>query len=331
MSKILITGGAGFIGSHLAESLSLDHEVVILDNMSGGYKENVPLGVKLINGDITKLSLLENLFKKNKFDYIFHLAAYAAEGLSHFVRKYNYENNIIGSINLINLSIKYNIKKFIFTSSMGVYGTNQIPYNEEMQPKPEDPYGISKYAIEQDLVAAKRMFDLDYVIFRPHNVYGPKQNIWDRYRNVVGIFMNQLLNNQPMTVFGDGNQIRAFSYIDDIVPILCRAINDDRLSGEIFNIGGEQPITINKLAYLIANIMKKDLIKIHLPPRIEVKEAFCQHKKIQKKIGIYPMISLEEGLEKMTTWAIENYFKRKPRKIFEFEQIKKIPQKWLDQ
>ena len=330
MSKVLVTGGAGFIGSHLAERLSSDHEVVVLDNLSGGYEENVASNIQLVVGDITNRTLVEGLFDENRFDYVFHLAAYAAEGLSHFIRRYNYENNVLGSINLINSSITHGIKKFVFTSSMGVYGTNQVPYDEEMKPAPEDPYGIAKYSIEQDLAAAKNMFDLDYVVFRPHNVYGTRQNIWDRYRNVVGIFMNQILNNQPMTIFGDGEQIRAFSHVDDIVPVLAKSIVEPSLSGEILNVGGEQPISINELAVLVARVMNKDLNVLHLPTRCEVKNAFSQHKKLQRLLGVYPSVALEDGLEEMALWAKENYSKRSHKDLFEFEQLRNLPSKWLN-
>jgi len=193
----LVTGGAGFIGSHVARHLlKLNHQVIVLDDLSGGFKENIPQEAIFIKGSITDEALIKDTFKKYSFDYVYHLAAYAAEGLSHFIRKFNYENNLIGSINLINASVNHNIKRFIFTSSIAVYGAQELPLKESQKPQPEDPYGIAKYAVEQDLENAQKMFGLDYIIFRPHNVYGPGQNIGDKYRNVVGIFMNQLLKNE---------------------------------------------------------------------------------------------------------------------------------------
>lgn len=329
MSKILITGGAGFIGSHLAKQLSVDHAVYVLDNLSGGHSSNVPDNVKLYVNDITNEKAINNLFEKHQFDYVYHLAAYAAEGLSHFIRSYNYKNNVIGSINLINASITYDVKKFIFTSSMGVYGTNQVPYDEEMKPAPEDPYGIAKYSIEQDLVAAYKMFGLNYVIFRPHNVYGPKQNIWDKYRNVIGIFMNQILNNQPMTIFGDGNQVRAFSYIDDIIYGMKYAISGCLLDREIINIGGEQTISINELASMVADIFENEKKIIHLPERFEVKNAFSNHSKIKNLIGQIPHTEFKVGLKLMAEWAKKNYLSRETSEFLELEQTKNIPNKWL--
>ena len=328
MAKILITGGAGFIGSHLAQELSQDHEIVVLDNLSGGYAENVPKGVKLIINDITNEKIIEFLFQKYRFDYVFHLAAYAAEGLSHFIRKFNYENNVIGSINLINASIKYDVKKFIFTSSMGVYGSAQAPFDEDMKPAPEDPYGIAKYAVEQDLESAQKMFGLNYVIFRPHNVYGPKQNIWDKYRNVIGIFMLQLLNGLPMTIFGDGEQVRSFSYVSDIVYGLTQSIKNSAFNSKIFNIGADKFYTINSLASEVASALNLPKNIINLAPRYEVKIAYPNHAKIQK-FGIYPEIELQNGLSIMAKWAKENYDKRKSNEFLNIEQIKNIPPKWL--
>lgn len=226
MSKSLITGGAGFIGSHVAKHcLDMGHKVVVLDDLSGGFEDHLPDGVEFIQGSITDTALVSELFDKHKFDYVYHLAAYAAEGLSHFIRRFNYTNNLIGSVNLINESVKHKVKCFVFTSSIAVYGPGQVPMNEEMTPTPEDPYGIAKYAVELDLKAAHEMFGLDYVIFRPHNVYGENQNIGDKYRNVIGIFMNQIMQGLPLTVFGDGEQTRAFSYIDDVAIPVAKCVD----------------------------------------------------------------------------------------------------------
>ena len=211
--KALVTGAAGFIGSHVAASLIREGiDVVALDDLSGGIRDNVPLHAKWVEGSVTNYDFLKRLLKAEQFDYVCHLAAYAAEGLSHFIRRYNYETNMLGSVNLINLSVNYNVQCFVFTSSVAVYGTKHMPMTEGMTPQPEDPYGISKYSVELDLQAANRQFGLNYIIFRPHNIYGEHQNIGDKYRNIIGIFMNQILRGQPLTIFGDGNQTRAFSY-----------------------------------------------------------------------------------------------------------------------
>jgi len=240
--KNLVTGGAGFIGAHVArELLARGEQVVILDDLSGGFEENVPDGAIFVNGSITDAPLVNQLFEKHKFDYVFHLAAYAAEGLSHFIRNFNYTNNLIGSVNLINASVNFDVKCFVFTSSIAVYGANQLPMTEDLTPQPEDPYGIAKYAVEQDLKAAHEMFGLNHVIFRPHNVYGEFQNIGDKYRNVIGIFMNQIMNDKPLSIFGDGTQSRAFSYIKEISGTIVESAQNQDAYGEVFNVGADTP------------------------------------------------------------------------------------------
>eukprot|EP01059_Diplonema_ambulator_P012712 TRINITY_DN2314_c2_g1_i1.p1 TRINITY_DN2314_c2_g1~~TRINITY_DN2314_c2_g1_i1.p1 ORF type:complete len:205 (+),score=88.02 TRINITY_DN2314_c2_g1_i1:1-615(+) len=184
-------------------------EVVGVDDLSGGFVENVPEGITFYLVDVKNASSMSALFAKHgPFDYVYHLAAYAAEGLSHFIRSYNYRNNLLGGVELINQAIKHKATTFVFTSSIAVYGSNpQLPLTEKVVPMPEDPYGIAKYSMELDLKVAHEMYGLNYIIFRPHNVYGPNQNIADKYRNVIGIFMNNILNGKPMTVFGDGTQV----------------------------------------------------------------------------------------------------------------------------
>jgi len=249
MGSILVTGGAGFMGSHVAEELiKRGHRVTILDDLSGGFVDNVPPQAQLVIGSITDRDLVEQLFDSQRFDHVYHLAAYAAEGLSHFIRHFNYMNNLIGSVNLINASVNTGVKCFVFTSSIAVYGSSpDLPMREETPAHPEDPYGIAKLAVEQDLASCHQMFGLNYVIFRPHNVYGERQNIGDRYRNVVGIFMNQILQDQPMTIFGDGQQTRAFTYIRDIAPIMADAIEIPEAWNEVFNLGADQPYTVREL------------------------------------------------------------------------------------
>src|SRR5712692_4831885 len=255
MITSLVTGGAGFIGSHVAdELLQAGHAVVALDDLSGGFEDNVPNGASFVRGSILDHELIDRLFSQFHFTYVYHLAAYAAEGLSHFIKRFNYNNNLIGSINLINASVNHGVKCFVFTSSIAVYGAGQSPMNESMTPIPEDPYGIAKLAVEQELRVTHEMFGLDYVIFRPHNVYGERQNIGDRYRNVVGIFMNQLLKGEPMTIFGDGEQERAFTHINDVAPVIAESINFPEARNQIFNVGADVPFSVNSLAETVSAV-----------------------------------------------------------------------------
>ena len=168
----LVTGGAGFIGSHVADHLvRMGHDIVVLDDLTGGFRENVAEAAQFVEGSILDHDLINRLFEQHSFDYVYHMAAYAAEGLSHFIKRFNYNNNLIGSVNLINAAINHNVKCFVFTSSIAVYGAGQSPMTEDMMPVPEDSYGISKLAVEQELRVSHDMFGLDYVVFRPHNVY----------------------------------------------------------------------------------------------------------------------------------------------------------------
>ena len=302
----LVTGSAGFIGSHVADALlALNHTVVGLDDLSGGFLDNNPPQLRFHKGSITDADLVDRLFREYRFDYVFHLAAYAAEGLSHFIKRFNYTNNLIGSVNLINAAVNAGtVKCFVFTSSIAVYGSNQVPMIEGVVPEPEDPYGIAKYAVELDLKEARQMFGLDYIVFRPHNVYGERQNIGDRYRNVIGIFMNQALQNQPMSIFGDGRQTRAFSYISDVAPIIAQAVHREECFGEVFNVGADQPYTVLEVAEAVANAMHVPLRVQHFAARKEAVHAFSSHDKVRKYLGdMIQNVPLEEGIGRMAEWA----------------------------
>mgnify|MGYP001401766777 CR=1 FL=1 len=324
----LVTGGAGFIGSHLVDELiSLNYQVVVLDNLSGGFLRNINSKAIFIKGSINNQRIVNSIFNKYNFDFVFHLAAYAAEGLSPFIRHFNYENNLIGSINLINASIKYKIKKFIFTSSIAVYGTNQTPMTEDLEPQPEDPYGISKYAIELDLKAAHHLFGLDYVIFRPHNVYGERQNHGDPYRNVLGIFINNIMLKKPLTIFGDGNQTRAFTYIKDITPYLAQSATNDQATNQIINIGSDKRYTINQLADIINNCFPQKTEITHLPSRVEVYQAFSSHSKAKKIFNITQTTPIEIGLKNMIDYA-QKIGPLKTRKFKKIEIEEKLPESW---
>lgn len=308
----------------------MGHKIVVLDDLSGGFKENLPEGVEFIHGSITDAELINGLFEKYHFNYVYHFAAYAAEGLSHFIRRFNYTNNTIGSINLINAAVKAEtVQRFIFTSSIAVYGTAQLPMTEEMTPSPEDPYGISKLAVELDLKAAHEMFGLDYTIFRPHNVYGEYQNIGDRYRNVIGIFMNQIMKNQPMTIFGDGKQTRAFSYISDVAPLIAQSVENTGAANQIFNIGAEKPYSVLRLAHIVAESFGVKPVIKHLDQRKEVVHAFSSHKKLESIFGSQSYAPLTVGINKMAEWA-KSVGIRESKILSAIEVDKNLPPSWKE-
>jgi UDP-glucose 4-epimerase len=329
MVKVLVTGGAGFIGSHVADGLVRSgRTVTVLDDLSGGFPDNLPAGARFVEGSVTDHALVDRLFAESRFDGVFHLAAYAAEGLSHFIKRFNYTNNVIGSANLINAAINTGVKGFVFTSSIAVYGSSPVlPMTEDTIPSPEDPYGIAKYAVERELAASRAMFGLDYMIFRPHNVYGPRQNIGDRYRNVVGIFMNQILQGQPMTIFGDGTQTRAFSCIDDVAPLMVRAIDEPAAWNQIFNVGADDPWTLNDLAARVAAAMGVEPAIAYLPARHEVLHAHSSHDKIARVLGHHSTTSLDDGLAAMAAWVRTHGARSTP--AFEAIEIERnLPASW---
>lgn len=330
MPVSLVTGGAGFIGAHVTnELIHSGHKVVVLDDLSGGFQENVHPEAIFVKGSITDHALLEKLFNEHKFDYVYHLAAYAAEGLSHFIKRFNYNNNLIGSINLINEAVKHKIKCFVFTSSIAVYGRGQLPMREDMLPVPEDPYGISKLAVEMDLKCTHEMFGLNYIVFRPHNVYGEYQNLGDKYRNVVGIFMNQLMQQKPLTIFGDGSQTRVFSYIGDVAPYIAKSVEVKEAYNQVFNIGADKEFTVNELAHTVCDVMGMTGQVRHLEARNEVMHAYADHSKVQKVFNINSVYSLKEGLEKMAGWA-KTAGSRKSGKFEGIEITEKLPAIWLE-
>jgi UDP-glucose 4-epimerase len=303
--RALVTGAAGFIGSHVARHCrDLGMIVVGADNLSGGDAANVPGGVPLEVGDLTDPGFVDSLWARHgDFDYVYHLAAYAAEGLSHFVRRFNYQTNLVASVNLINASVRGRVRRFVFTSSIAVYGTGQVPLGESTVPHPEDPYGISKYAVELDLKAAEAMFGLPYTIFRPHNVYGEAQNIADRYRNVVGIFMNRLLQGQSMPVFGDGLQSRAFSHVDDVAPYIAASPRIPASVNGTYNIGSDTVTTVRDLAHHIAAAFGRSPVLEHLEARNEVVHAHAEHSRFRADFRPRDEVPLEVGLRRMADWV----------------------------
>jgi UDP-glucose 4-epimerase len=339
--KILITGIAGLMGSKLADWIleNTKHEVVGIDDLSGGYRSNINKKVKFYHFNLasnrvvsgsssdTKYGTydLEWIFNQEKPDVVFHFAAYAAECLSPFIRRYNYSNNIVATSNVVNECIRTNVDRLVFTSSMAVYGENEPPFSEELIPAPKDPYGVAKLACEMDIQIAGEQHGLDWCIIRPHNVYGRNQNIWDRYRNVLGIWMYQHMNGDPLTIFGDGSQTRAFSYIDDNLEPMWKAGVDPRASKQIINLGSAVAITIKNASYALAKIMgAKDVV--HLEPRHEVHQAFSTHEKSELLLDFQDKTSYYEGLTKMWEWAQEQ--PKRKRKDMKYEIEKDLYSYW---
>ena len=302
--KILITGNAGLLGSRFADYLldQTDHTVIGVDDLSGGFKENIHPKTLFIKRNLT--DNLDDIFQNYKPNIVYHFAAYAAEGLSPFVRVFNYQNNLIASVNLINNAIKYGVKRFVYTSSMAVYGNaHEPPFDEMMQPNPIDPYGVAKYAVEQDLKIAFNQHGLPYTIIRPHNFYGRNQNIWDTYRNVLGIWMYQLMKGRQPTVFGDGLQSRAFSYVDDSIQALWNASQRDDCVDEIINLGGIRQYTILEACETLIEVSGMDVEPNFVEQRHEVKHAYSTWEKSVRLLDFLHKTDLEEGLQKMWDWA----------------------------
>jgi UDP-glucose 4-epimerase len=317
------------MGAHLVRELLVrGDEVVALDDLSGGFEENVDSGARFVSASICDADAIAQLFAAERFDRVYHLAAYAAEGLSHFIKRFNYTNNVIGSVTLINAAVNHGVDCFVFTSSIAVYGSEQTPMTEEMTPRPEDSYGIAKRAVELELQCSKEMFGLDYVVFRPHNVYGELQNIGDRYRNVLGIFINQILRGEPLSIFGDGTQTRAFSYVSDVVKPIAVAPGIPEARGEVFNVGADKPWSVNELADVVRREMGvPEHPVVHHEARKEVLHAFSDHSKMARVFGHPAPISLAEGVRRMCEWAREHGPRTTPP-FAGIEVEKNLPPSW---
>ena len=305
--SILITGVAGLLGSRMANWILENHpeyEVVGIDNLFGGYIDNIPENVIFYKRELSNDSI-KDIFDTHEFEYVYHFAAYAAEGLSPFMRVFNDKNNMLSTDNIINESVMHDVRRLIYTSSMSVYGWGKEKgaiFDEDDVPSPIDPYAVSKYACEMNIKIAGEHHGLDWCIIRPHNVYGKNQNIWDKYRNVLGIWMYQTLNEQPMLIYGDGKQTRAFSYIDDCLePFWNAAIRNDA-SKQIINVGGMIPYTINEAENILCKITGYNNIE-HKEPRYEVKYAVPSYTKSIELLGYKQKTELDEGLSKMWEWA----------------------------
>jgi UDP-glucose 4-epimerase len=303
--NILITGVAGLLGSRLADFIienKMAEKVIGIDDLSGGYIENVNDNVVFYEQNILEGGL-EEIFKNEKIDYVFHFAAYAAEGLSPFIRSFNYDNNLKATSLIVNECIKNDVKRLVFTSSLAVYGHGYGDiFHEEQQPAPIDPYGVAKYACEMDIQIAGEQHGLDWCIIRPHNVYGIKQNIWDKYRNVLGIWMYQYLNGMEMTIFGDGQQTRAFSFVDDCLLPFWKAATDSRASKQVINLGGIEEHSIKESSDILIRVIGEGKV-VHREGRHEVRHSIPAYEKSINLLDFEHKTDLEQGLRLMWDWA----------------------------
>jgi UDP-glucose 4-epimerase len=301
--RAVVTGVAGFMGSHVAEVLKRDGASVLgLDDLSGGFLNNVPDGVRFERRSI--LEPLDELLQSFKPDVVYHLAAYAAEGLSHHIPVFNSRNNFEGTVNVLGAAYRAGTKHFVFTSSIAVYGHggNAGSFSEEDRCDPCDPYGVAKLACELHIRTFFTYYGRpSYTIFRPHNVYGPRQNVSDPYRNVVGIFTRCALKEEPLPIFGDGRQTRSFSFIDGVAAAIAMAPRVPKAANETFNIGADHPTSVLRLAEMVAKAVGVPLRLKHLPPRREVLHAHSTHRKAAQVFSEHlpAEVALQEGLLRM--------------------------------
>ena len=328
--NILITGAAGFLGSHLSQKLSeQDHNIIGVDNMIGGYEDNVQKNIKFFNLDCCDLKQMQNVMKN--IDVVYHCAATAHEGLSVFSPYEITKNNFMSSVSVFSAAVANKVKRIIFCSSMARYGSQQTPFTEDMTPKPVDPYGISKVAAEDVLINLCELNNIDWVIAVPHNIIGPRQKYDDPFRNVVSIMINRMLQNKAPIIYGDGEQKRCFSYIDDCISCLMPMLDQKNLNKQIINIGpDEEFVTVNKIAEICSNVTGNNLKPIYTKDRPrEVKHATCSADKARKLLNYKTKTSLQNGI--LETFR---YIKKRGIRPFEYYinlEIKNdlTPDTWL--
>src|SRR5262249_7675242 len=257
-----------------------------------------------VHGSVLDKDRVERLFGKHRFVHVFHLAGFAAERLSHYVRRHNYEINVIGSANLVNASVNHGVDCFVYTSSAAVYGRTTDPATEDLPLRPIDPYGIAKMAVERDLAIARERFGLDHVVLRPHNIYGERQSLEQGYRNVVGIFIRSALEGKPMPIYGDGDQCRPFTYVSDVAPIVARAPFVPGARNHVFNVGADLSVSILRLAQTVSGAVDVPMRLCHLDPCGEADAVRCAHEKVRLAFDLANTeVALEEGVSRMARWA----------------------------
>jgi len=328
--KIFITGVAGFLGSHLAKRmLELGHEVSGNDNMLLGDKFNIPKNINFYEVDCCDYKKILKLTKK--IDVVYHCAATAHEGLSVFSPNFITKNIYQASISVITASIVNKVQRFVYCSSMARYGSQKSPFTETMKPMPVDPYGIAKVAGEDTLINLCKVHGMEYNIAIPHNIVGPNQKYDDPFRNVMSIFINRNLQRKPSIIYGDGEQKRSFTYVDDAIFCLEKLGLEKNVKNDIFNIGpDEEDTSINKLAEMIANEIGYNETPIYVKERPqEVKIALCSADKARKVLNYRTKTSLTESI-RLTT----DFIKKRGVKKFNYKlpiEIKSsiTPKTWV--
>lgn len=308
-TKILITGSAGMVGSVLSRYFfSRGYKIIGVDNLSGGKLQNVlvdTLDTHFYNCDILNTEELKKIFTREKPDFVIHAAAFAAEVLSRHVRSYCYQQNVIGSTNVINCCVNYDVKKVLFFSSIARYGDGNPPFKETDPINPRDIYAITKIATEWDLREAYDSFGLEYSIITGFNIISPFQNYFDKFRNAIAIFIRQTINGEPITIYGDGLQKRSFSDCDFICEPIEKLLYS--FNGELFNLGSEKPITVSEAAELVKKVGQTYDFSpkiVHLEARKETKFAWCSTEKAQNLLGFKDETNLEKTINKMFLAAL---------------------------
>ena len=334
--KILVTGGFGFIGSWIAEALvKKGHIVYVVDDLSGGYKENIKtkdFSISYSIFDLRNDDKVTKLFKHERFEIVHHLAAHPHEGLSLFCPVDIFTTTCNASINVFKACVNYDVERCIFYSSMGRYGHGNFkpPFSEEYLPNPVDVYGAAKVAAEVTLKTFAEAHGLKYVILAPHNIFGQRSSLADPYRNMIMIWINCLLRNKPFYIYGDGEAKRAPSYIEDIIEPCVKAGFDDKVVGEVINIGASKAYTLNEIAKLVLEEFPSNLEPIHLPTRsCEVKEAYSTVDKSIRLLGYEEKTPLREGIRKTINWA-KKVGAKEPKYLEHIEIEKNFHPAWRD-
>ena len=326
---VLVTGGAGFIGSWLAdELLKRGHKVITADNLLGGNKRNINSECRFAQVDLRQRSEVSAVMKG--VQVIYHLAAYSAEGQSLFSPIAINEINTLPMNNLLVEAVNNQVEKFVYVSSMSVYGSQKPPFRETLPRRPQDPYGVAKAYCETMLEIFARNYGFEYSILRPHNVYGPRQNIADPYRNVLAIWINRIFRAKPPIIYGNGRQRRAFSYIGDVVGPLANSGLADKANGQIINLGSDEVVTINEACKLVIELTGFGSEPRHeLARPAEVKDAYCTVDKSTKLLGYNTRHSLRAGLKKMIEW-VRDIGPMEPNYLFPLEIVKNAPAIWVE-